>query len=428
MLKLKDFGVIREEAALSNGAKLILYKKSKSPISIRAVFLCGSRFDPVGKEGTSHFLEHMITAGSERFSSKDKLAAYIEQYGGEFSAFTSPDIMVVNVSVGDPKDLKYACEVFHEILMKPQFNEKTIETERGSILKELGNLKSNPSDALRDVWQKLFFQGTEAGRVIIGSEESIDTISKNDLIEFRNNYFTSGRLLFIASGDIEIDELKKSFENLLILPSSKPYSFSADLPIIRKQFIFIEPYEKIDQAHIMYGFRTPKILHSDELTLKVIAEALGGGRASVFKKRLRYEKGLVYDVSAWQISRGDYGSWVVKTSTSRNNVQEVLNIITNEIKRVMIDGLSSEEILFVKNKIIKSKLMEMQTSSSWVDFHARYELFNKGKAWTLEDYLRGIESVTSEDIIRVANKYFGADKWYLGICGDIKEDSIKISW
>ncbi len=428
MLKLEDFGVKREETALSNGAKLVLYKRLKTPVSIRVNFLSGSRFDPIGKEGTSHFLEHMIVAGSKRFPSKDKLAAYIEQYGGRFGASTSADILGVDVAIGDPKDFNYACEILHEILLAPLFDVETIETERGSILKELGAKKSNPSNMLWEVWRRLFFQETAVGRSILGSEETIASISKKDLIEFRDKYFTTGRLSFVVSGDIEIQELKNGFENKLMLPNSEPYLFTDDLPVVRKQIFSVEPYEKIDQVYIMYGFRAPRILNPDEYALDVIAEILGGGRASTLNKKLRYEKGLVYSASAWLSSLADCGSWAVMTSTSKDKINEVVEIITKEIKRIMENGLTHEEIEFAKNKIIKSKLMEMQTSGSWVDFHSFYESVNKTGVWTLEDYLREIELVTCEKTKEVANKYFGPDKWFLGMCGDIKEEDVKVAW
>ena len=428
MFTLDDFGVKREQAILSNGSKVIFFEKSKAPVSIRATFISGSRFDPAGKEGTAHFLEHMIVAGSKRFPSKDKLAAYIEQYGGSFSASTSPDTIDLRAAIGDPKDLKYIFEILHEMLLGSLFDENTIEKERGSILRELSNKKSDPGSMIWDVYRKLFFQNTEVGRSILGSEKSIVEISRKDIIKFRDSQFLSGKSLFTASGGIEFEKLKENFENSLILPKSEQIVFKNDLPIIREKFISIEPYHGITEAHIIYGFRAQRALHPDEAAMDIIAQVLGGGRASTLSRKLRYEKGLVYSVSASAISMADCGSWVVKTATSKDKVNEVIGIITDEIKRVMDEGLTSEEITFAKNKIVKSKLMQMQTSSDWVNFHGYYSFFDKNNTWTIENYLKEIELVTSEKIKEVANKYFGQNKWFLGICGDVKEDSIKVFW
>ncbi|PIR26201.1 MAG: hypothetical protein COV41_02010, partial [Candidatus Brennerbacteria bacterium CG11_big_fil_rev_8_21_14_0_20_43_10] len=80
-----------------------------------------------------------------------------------------------------------------------------------------------------------------------------------------------------------------------------------------------------------------------------------------------------------------------------------------------------------KNKLIKSRRMKMQTSDSWVAFHADEELF-RSQPWTLTDFVAEIESVTFQDVQRVAQIYFGKDKWYLAMCGDIANDEVEIHW
>ena len=124
----------------------------------------------------------------------------------------------------------------------------------------------------------------------------------------------------------------------------------------------------------------------------------------------------------------DSGSWVVKTSTSKDKLREVLDTICDELKRVFDNGLTSEEVKFAQDKIEKSQRMEMQTSDSWVRFHGLRELLGGGKIWTLTDYSSEIRAVTPEATREVARKYFGPDKWYLSICGDVEESEIKIQW
>ena len=413
---------------MSNGSRLILYERPHAPISIRAAFFAGSRFDPEGKEGVAHFLEHMLLAGSARFPTKDKLAVHIEQYGGGFQAFTGADTLGIEVSVGDPADLIYACEILHEILLEPLFDERTMETERGSILRERANKRSNPSSMLWELWRKTFFQGTPVGRSTLGSEETINAISKDDLVGFRAAHLVSGQACFIASGGIKMEELREDFEKALIVPRSEPFSFEEDLPIYRERPVLIEPYTKTDQVHLMYGFRAPRALHADGPALEVIAKMLGGGRASILQRMLRYEKGLVYDSSAFSTTMGDCGSWMAMTSTSRDKVKEVLRTISGEVRRVMNDGLTEEELAFVKNKIMRSSLMKMQTSASWVDLHADLEPFNRNGIWTLADQLEAIGAVTPAMTRDVARRYFGPDKWFLAACGDIQEDELDIPW
>ena len=193
------------------------------PLAINVVFLSGSRFDKNGKEGTAHFLEHMITAGSSKFPSKDKLAAYIEQYGGIFGASTSDDTMNIRVSLGDPSDVSKAFDVLHEILLDPFFEEKILETERGSVLREIGETISNPQRLIWEIYDKLFFQGTEIGRPTAGSEDSIPLISKEDVSDFYKNNLVSGRMALVVSGGVKLDSLVKEAEGKILLPKSERF-------------------------------------------------------------------------------------------------------------------------------------------------------------------------------------------------------------
>lgn len=155
-MTLKDFGIEKREASLSNGARLVVLRREKTPVSIRVLFRSGSRFDPPGKEGLAHFVEHMIVAGSRSFPTKDKLATYIEQLGGAFGAFAGSEVLGVDVEIGDPADFPQAVTVLHEILCEPLFEGRAIETEGKAILREIGEIKSNPGRYISEVGRKLF--------------------------------------------------------------------------------------------------------------------------------------------------------------------------------------------------------------------------------------------------------------------------------
>ncbi len=426
MLKLEELGVTLRETTLSNGCKVVLFERPKMPLAINIIFLSGSRFDKNGKEGTSHFLEHMIVAGSKKFPSKDKLAAYIEQYGGVFNASTSSDTMNIRVSIGDPSDMSKAFDVLHEILLDPFFEEKTLETERGSVLREIGQNKSSPQGLVSRMYYDLFFQGTEAGRVVAGSEDSVKLITKEDISNFYKDNLVSGRMAMSISGGVSLEDVAREAENKILLPQSTRLILEKDLPIVRGKPVMIAEDKNTDKVNLIFGFRTPRENHVDVPALRVITNIIGGGRASTLLTKLRYEKGLVYGISAGAYTLPDAGITYVQTSVLKEKLQETLDIITMELKRIVNDGLTNDEVSFAKNKIIKSKRMQMQTSESWAGFGS-YTDITGPKIITLSDYVVEIEAVTQEDTKRVAGKYFTSNNWYLAMHGDVKENEIRIN-
>ncbi len=426
MFTFKDFGIKIEEATLKNGVPLLLLQKKGAPIHMEIKFASGSRFDPGGKEGLAHFVEHMITAGSKEFPSKDKLAVFIEQLGGIFGANTASDSITLRLEIAGKEDFAGAVLLAREMLTESLFQKKTVETERGAILKEIGDWASNPSKYVWELYSELFFQGTDVGRSNLGNTDSVSSISKEDLYSYYQDMLTSGRAVIAICGDIELDQVVAELEDGLPIPTSNKYIFEQALPVVRENSIKTHNYPKQEQVHLVVGFRTTSTKSLDEIPLNLLSTIFGGGRAAVLTKRLRYERGLVYGVGTSSQNFSNGGAWSVKTSTSKDKVQEVLDIICEEFARIAIGEVSNDELEFAKDKIIKSSRRQMQTSASWVHRHA-YDLL-VGNDMYFPEYLNAIAEAKVEDLVRVGKKYFKPGLWYLAVCGDVDESSIKVNF
>ncbi|MCX6783455.1 MAG: pitrilysin family protein [candidate division WWE3 bacterium] len=429
MFTLKDFSVTRHEAKLTNGTRVVLFERPGTPVAISAAFIAGSRFDPPGKEGLAHFLEHMLLAGTKNFPTKDKLAAYIEDLGGITSASTGHLALRVEVAVGDPIDVPSAIKVLSEEIINPLFNEKAIETERGAILRELASSKESPTKVLSRLAYRLIYQKTVEDHDTLGSEESIKSITKDDILNFYKEHLNASSLAIVVSGGVDLAKLTEILEKELPVASGSRPEFSANLPIFREKITDFS-YFKGSNLNVEFDFRTVHHTHPDSRSLSILGSILGGGRTSALAKKLRYEKGLVYGVSARNGGFIDGGDFGISTHASKDNLQEVMDIIVTELKRMKDTGPTAEELQLVKNRLIKSKKMSMQTSGSWVDWHEYRTLYYPDSVWTIEDYFKEVSSVTSEEVREVASKYLTNNNWYLTITGDVDEaflQSIKIS-
>ena len=428
MIRLSDFDVSRKETTLSSGTRLVTFEKKGLPIYIEVLFRSGSRYDPIGKEGLAHFTEHMIVAGSKNYPSQEKLSTFIERLGGAYGASTSAEVVTISVAVGDPNDIGAVAVLIHEMLDEALFETESIENERKAILKELGDKKGNPEDYIWELYKRLFFQETSVGRSIIGNEQTISDITRVDLINYYRNSLVSGRMGIVAGGEVDINKTADEIEKHLKIKSSPKPDFDKKLPEFRNKTTLSHIYPGIDQIQIIIGFRTVSETHPDAPILDMIASISGGSRASSLLRKLRYETGLVYGVSAFSVAGSDHGTWGVITSTTSNKVNEVLTILSTEFKRIYEGGITQEELSFAKDRIIKSKRRYMQTSSSWVLFHSFGELIDPKNYLRLDAYLNTIEKVTLEDITRVGEKYIKPSKWYLATTGDISEADLKMDY
>lgn len=423
--KLSDFGVEFNKSKLENGINVFGFFRIGMPICVRVVFFAGSRFDTV--QGTAHFLEHMLVAGTEKFPSKDKLAEPLEKIGGGFSASTSIDCMRLNISVSKKEDLNIGLEILGEMLERSLFEEKTIENERGSIISEIGADEEDPYYMLNDTYYHMAFKGTVLVNNITGSEDSVKNIRKQDLLKFKNDFLNAGRMCILISGDVAVNEymplLNKYFSNY---QPQKYFIMPEIAKINRQEFIGFKPFKDNKRIYAKIGFRTIGMNENDKemFSLDLIADILGKGRASRLLKELRYKKGLVYGAGANNYNYSDSGHFSVSTSFGQDKLENVIETIINELRKLERDGMSKDELEFGKSAIVKSSFNNMQTSMSWINVHEDEMIFNPELSRTLDYAMNGINSLTLEEVNATVKKYLRKDNFYLALCGVDEKPSV----
>lgn len=426
MYTFENFGIEFKKTKLKNGSPLFLFEKKGAPLYIRASVNAGTRWNDV--PGTAHFVEHMILAGSKKFSTKNLLVEQIESVGGMVSASTYFDSISINVQVAQKEDLFIAADVLNEILSNSLFDEKVFENERGAILSELRSKKANPRSYSADVFTSLIFQQTYMEAPTLGNEKSIRHISLEEVKQFYLNYFSAARIAYIACGDIELDELKTTLDNTIELKGKADNLLPKVPEAILTKRISTEYFEN-DETNLMFGFRFDGAQGLEEkVALLIIANMLAVGRVSILTKELRYKRGLVYSTagSAWFFS--GTGFFSIATSSSEKDTQEVIDVICDELNKIYTNGIDEDSFLFVKKKIIKSKFIEMQTASSWVNANEDLlSTLSSGESDTIE-LMNIADSLTLERVDEIYKKYIRPGSSCLAVCGKNSADSLNLRY
>ncbi len=429
MFKLNDFGVTKNIATLNNGSKLYHFYKKNMPISTAVIFDAGSSNDPVGKEGLAHFCEHILFKSTKKFKDETEVGLFIESIGGQMNAFTGVDFLGVTAEIGFTNDFPKVVDFLYELTRNSLFDEEKINIERGTILGEIADYESNPAFYIHDLTQQVLFKGSYAERSIAGSKETVTGISKDDLYGFYLDRIAKSKMYAVVAGDIEFLDLVSLFndgfkeENLSPLSEEKPELF---LP--RSVDTKIKEYKDTNQVYLSFSFRTCPSYNNDSVILEVIRTIIGDGFSSSLFRKLRTENGLVYMINVSSENLFDRGYFSVVTSTSKDRVQKVMDVLTEEFKRLESGEIFQEELDLAKNKIIKSKVREMQNSSSWVEAHISEIFFNPKNPKDLAEILNEVEKVSLDDVKNVSKKYFSKDKWYLAMCGDISGKDLVVNY
>ncbi|MBU1104892.1 insulinase family protein [Patescibacteria group bacterium] len=423
-VSLENFGATIKSTTLKNGIKLVSAYKPKSPVYIVISLLAGSRFDHAGKEGLSHLLEHLLVSGTKKFPKKEDLARKIDSVGGLFGATTGVESLFLWASFPDSGDFRVVLEVLSEELLNSTFAPNSFSKERDAILAEIGRKNSNPVGLLSEISKKLVFQGTRLEYSTLGTPESLRGISIDDVVDqYKNVLKTSGILVFV-SGDITHANALESAEKCFgKISKEKIAALNSALPIIRKETITTNNSLKTDHISISLDFRAQNFFGELFSASRVLATILGRGKASRLAIRLRQEAGLVYEFNVGSLGFEDSGVFSIRTSTAKNSLEKVLKIIAGELQNISKSKIDEREVKMAKVKMVKSLRLSLETSEAFANFHTYPNLIAKSR-WTVEDYIKGINAVTPDDILKYAKKYLNRNSWYLSAVGNITNEEL----
>ena len=215
----------------------------------------GSRYETEKNNGAAHFLEHMAFKGTQKRTQR-QLEVEIENMGGHLNAYTSREQTVYFAKVFK-KDVPRAMEILADILQNSKLDNAAIETERGVILREMEEVNKNYEEQLLDHLHDTAFMGTSLGRTILGTEENIRTLTRDDLANYIDTHYTTNRFVIAGAGAVDhnqlVDFTQKHFGSLPTTPKNSS-------PIVMEPAIFTGSdkrirFDSMKEAHVALAFQ-----------------------------------------------------------------------------------------------------------------------------------------------------------------------------
>jgi predicted Zn-dependent peptidase len=416
---IQDFGVGYEEVTLVDGVKLHSFYKQNSPIYFRAYFYAGSQFDD-DKSGLAHFCEHMIVGGTEKYPTKTILNEKIQEIGARSNAFTNKQNLWISIDLADKSDMLDMFEKVDQILNHSIFSQDIIEKERGAILAEQTRNTSNPAQYINVLQGSVLFQGTKIENPVLGFDESVKKINREDLVEYREKYITNGYVAYFIAGDFDINLVVDSLNKINGL--RKPIKLDGvELPIINTKKQVIKNIINPEQNYLSLSTRLKSSVDKlDRVVGSLVSAILGQGNTSRLNKSLRYDKGLVYGVQANIFDYSEFSSLIISTSCKVRDSIDVIKVINDELRNLIDNGINKEEMEISKKNIIRNIKFESEISSFWVSPQMMKELTDQQDFILPDEYLEILKSLSVEDVNMFIKKYFeGKELLFAGI-GDFE--------
>lgn len=410
-----------KKITLPSGLRVLLVPlKNNQTVTVSVLVSAGSNHEKEERNGVAHFLEHMCFKGTKKRNNKD-IAFELTSLGAEFNAFTSNEYTGYYAKA-EKKHFAKIVDVLSDIYLNSVFDDKEIQKERGVIIEEYNMYQDLPQRQVIYNLLELMYPNTPAGRNIIGSKETINSIQRNDFIKFKNKYYNAKNTLVVVSGGIDtqktVDLIKRSFKDI-----SKKTS-STNMKIVEKQSkpavkLFTK---KTDQAHFILAFRAFSLYDKRAWALNVLSSILGSGMSSRLFHEMRDNRGMCYYVRSNTVLERTYGLFAISSGVKIDRTEEAVTLILEEIKRLKTELVPEDELKKAKAYTSGSLVMGVERSDDYAEFYGFQELA-KDKILSVKEQIKKIEAVTARDIKKLANEIFTDKGLNLSIVGPQEDGS-----
>lgn len=455
------------EFTLSNGMKFIVLKRDKAPVvSFMTYVRVGAAYEKPGKTGAAHFLEHLAFKGTPRigttnfeaekplldrldvlfdqiqaakaanqpaadinklqtefdqvrkqaatFVKQNEYGQIVERAGGVgLNATTSADETRYFYSFPANK-LELWMSLESERFLEPVFRE--FYEEKDVILEERRLRTDNsPIGKMIEAFLEAAFPGHPYGRPIIGTEEDIRNLTRQDIQDLFETYYTPNRIIAAVVGDVDPAEVRQMAETYFGRYQSRSRAADVQAAPVRQTAPREVTLRLPTQPWYLEGYQRPPANHPDSVVYDMIDGILTGGRTARLYQSLVEQK-IALNASLANGFPGDrYPTMLMiyALTAPGHTIEEVATVLDRELDRLKTEPVTSEELDRVKTQARAGVLRLLASNEGMADLLTEYEA--KTGSWrNLFDQLKDIEAVTAADVQRVARETFVPEKLTIG--------------
>lgn len=409
-----------EKWQLSNGLQIAFVRRDGLPlISLSLLVKAGAANDSAAKSGRAQAAATLLLNGTNKRSAVE-ISNDIQKIGASFNTGADYDFVMVSASTLS-KHFDKALEIFADILLDPTFPADELEIYRQRALVGIMQRRDNPN-AIASIVQNALIYGKNHpyGADLTGTEETLQSLTREDLKDFYENYFAPDNSVLIVVGDITRDELNAKLEKTFAEWNARAIKKQEFEPLAEFDQSGIYIVDKPDSAQsvIAIGQSGVKRDNPDYFPLIMLNSLLGGQFTSRINMNLREEKGFTYGARtafSMRVHGGlFYAGADVQTEVTAEAVREFLKEIEGVRQTLPV---TESELEYNKQSLIRSYPSTFETNkqiasqiTALIGHHLAEDWFSR--------FIDNIKAVTVEDVTRVANQYLKPEKLAILVVGD----------
>jgi len=393
-----------KQTTLDSGVRVV----TEAMPSVRSIALgfwvrAGSRDEGDEQAGLSHFLEHLLFKGTARFSSRE-IDETFDAMGAEVNAGTGKETTSVYSRFLDGH-LERAFDVLQDMVLRPAYPD--IDSERQVVIEEIAMYEDEPQDKVHDVLAGAIFGEHPLGRPVIGRAEVISGVPVPDIAAWHAGRYVPGNIVVAAAGNLDHDQI-------VALAADAVGAESASAPVAAQSPNGIAPsvrfFEKeTEQYHLCLG--APGLPRGDErrFALRILDTVLGGSTSSRLFQEVREKRGLAYAVFSYASHFADSGQVALYVGTRPDNVQQAMDVIGAELRRMVDEGVTDEELERARENVKGRTVLSMESTLARMNRLGSSVLMGV-PLLTLDEVLAELDAVTLEDVNSLARELWAPDR------------------
>ncbi len=403
--------------------EVIQVKKPGIPVVyFEVMFRAGSAYDPPGKEGLAYFTAQILQRGTQSYN-RDQIDELLDYLSGQLNVEVHKEVIVFSgKTLKENLDKFY--QIFSEIILKPTFPEDQIEKTRTDQLDAIENLRQDDRDLVKESFDNFIFRGHPYGHSVYGKESSVKSLTRQDALDFYNQYFVQDNLFLGLAGDFDESltaQFKKDMSDLKTGKTPKPERNVQ--PINGRKVLLIEK-EGRTQNQIRIGH--PYFISRSSLDyfpLLVANVYLGKHRESIGQlyKTVRMQRGLSYGAYSYIEDFEQYGWSKLAAPNIPRNVQYfsmwtyvkhtstkfAIKLLLKNMSDLAQNGIPEDRVQLTKDFEANQYPFQIETPDRKLGLLLDDQFY--GTPGFVDNYEKNVENVTMEEINRTATTYLSPE-------------------
>lgn len=393
---------------LKSGLRVVSVPMPVESVTVIAMVGVGSRYEDEQVGGVSHFIEHFMSNGTKKYKDKKDIWLATESVGGVRNAYTSKQVTAYWSKVAK-EHLELATDICGELVCRPLFPQKHLEKERGIILEEMKMYEDKPEVVAAQKFDELLFGSTGLGRDIIGTRKSLQEMSIEKMKKFWQQWYVPEEVVVGVAGGVSshnkfVELVEEKFAELTKMGKKKPQEVLGSFSYKTGGVSLVN--RPTEQAHLVLGLGSLKRGVKERYSLSIMNAVLGGMATSRFFQKIREEMGLAYYIRSGSDSFIETGSWGVAAGVKKEDAEDSIKAIIKEMRDfVGKNKPKKEEVDRAKTNLIGNIKLGMESSSDEIG-RVVSGLVLENRVRTYEEIFEGIEAVSVDDVVKVAERIF----------------------